>query len=534
MVRRAAKLVITEPIGLIAVATVMPQNRSMGNMPRAGERPFMPPIFTINTGPKPNVSTGLPPRPTRAILPQMTAQAPSPWPKATGDTAFWFTQTGRPKPRAPLSGQSTADICIIGAGFTGLWAAYYLKRAAPDLNIILLDAKHAGFGASGRNGGWLTGGFAWNHDRYLQTSSDHGVRAMVRAMLGTVDEIAGIAQSAGINAHLRRTDELLIATNPAQHARLLDEHHTRTHWGETDIQIINATQLATRIHIPNARAALKIPNVARIQPAALVTGLADLVERMGVTICDLTPVTAIHAGRVDTPRGPVAARTILRATEGFTGQINGHARDLLPLNSAQIITAPLPDAIWAKIGWQDYEIMGDFANAYCYCQRTDDGRIAVGGRGIPYRFNNGLDTNGTPDAETIRRLIAILNQHFPAAANAPIDHAWCGTLGVPRDWCARVDFDPATRIGSAGGYVGVGVSTSNLAGRTLADLALGRQTALTTLPWVNRPLRAWEPEPLRWLGLRGMYTLLNAADRAEARGANPSALATLANRIKNS
>ena len=470
----------------------------------------------------------------RVILRQMKQHAPPHWPLKTGETSFWFAQTGHPKPRAPLPGPLHADICIIGAGYTGLWAAYYLARAAPTLSIAVVEAEHAGFGASGRNGGWLTGGFAWSHDRYLQTSDAAAVRAMVRALSGTVDEITSIAQSAGIEANIRHTQELLVATNPAQLARLKDEQTTRIHWGESNIHMIDAAELAARIAIPNAQGALVVPNVARIQPAKLVLGLARLVESLGVKIYERTRVTALHPGRVQTTRGPVTAQTILRATEGFTGQFPGHARDVLPLNSAQIVTAPLSAETWANIGWQGYEIMGDFANAYCYCQRTEDGRIAVGGRGIPYRFRNRLDTNGTPDDETIRRLIAILKQHFPAAASAPIDHAWCGTLGVPRDWCARVDFDAKTRIGSAGGYVGVGVSTSNLAGRTLADLALGRHTSLTALPWVNRPTRLWEPEPLRWLGLRGMYRLLNAADRAEARGANPSHLATLGAWVKNS
>lgn len=464
----------------------------------------------------------------------MEPDAPPQWPLKTGETSFWFAQTGRPVPRAPLPGPLSADICIIGAGYTGLWAAYYLSRANPDLAIAVVEAEHAGFGASGRNGGWLTGGFAWNHDRYLQTSGGKALRAMVRAMSGTVNEIISIAQAQGIDANIRRTDELLVATNAAQAARLSAEHKTRVHWGETDIHMIKAAQLSARLHIPNAQAALVVPNVARIQPAKLVTGLARLVETQGVKIYERTRVTALHPGRVETTRGPVTARTILRATEGFTGRFPGHSRDLLPLNSAQIITAPLSAEIWDKIGWQGHEILGDFANSYCYCQRTDDGRIAVGGRGIPYRFGNTLDDNGTPDDETIRRLVAILNQHFPAAASAQIDHAWCGTLGVPRDWCARVDFDPITRIGSAGGYVGVGVSTSNLAGRTLADLALDRQTDLTGLPWVNRPARLWEPEPLRWLGLRGMYRLLHAADKAEAQGTNPSRLAALGAWIKNS
>ncbi|OYW61367.1 MAG: FAD-dependent oxidoreductase, partial [Rhodobacterales bacterium 12-65-15] len=228
--------------------------------------------------------------------------------------------------------------------------------------------------------------------------------------------------------------------------------------------------------------------------------------------------------------GQVRAPVILRCTEGFTARLPGLRRDWLPLNSAQIVTEPLPAEAWEKIGWQGHEILGDFANAYCYCQRTRDGRIAVGGRGVPYRYGSNLDSNGAPDGETIRRLTTILHRHFPAAATARIDHAWCGALGVPRDWCATVGFDRDSGLGWAGGYVGVGVSTSNLAGRTLADLVLRRETELARLPWVNRKVRKWEPEPLRWLGVTAMYALLNAADRREARpGTGPSRLAALGN-----
>lgn len=455
----------------------------------------------------------------------------SSWPLDIGGISFWYSQLGLPQLRPPLAGDVTADICIVGAGYTGLWAAYYLKKAAPELRILIVEAEFAGFGASGRNGGWLTGGFAWNHDRYRSTGSDSDIRTMVRALNGTVDEIISISDSSGIDANIRRTDELMVATNPAQHARMLHEIARRNYWGESHIHEIGASETVARLAIPNALGAMVVPGVARIQPAKLVQGLARLVERLGVQIAEKTRVTSIAPGQVTTNRGMVKARTILRATEGYTSLLSGHERDWLPLNSAQIATAPLPEAMWSKIGWQGFEIVGDFANSYCYCQRSDDDRIIVGGRGIPYRFGNRLDENGAPDTETIQRLIAILHRHFPVTSSHPIDHAWCGVLAVPRDWCASVSFDPATRIGYAGGYVGVGVSTSNLAGRTLADLALGRDSELTRLPWINRPLRRWEPEPFRWLGLRGMYALLNAADRAEDRGANPSRLATLGNSI---
>jgi len=278
--------------------------------------------------------------------------------------------------------------------------------------------------------------------------------------------------------------------------------------------------------------AMQVTNVARVQPAKLVRGLALVVERMGVRIVEGTSVQTIAPGLVTTDRGAVRAGHILRATEGFTATLPGEARTWLPLNSAQIVTEPLTPAIWEGIGWQGHEIVGDFANAYCYCQRTREGRIAVGARGVPYRFGSAMDRDGAPDRDTIARLTAILHRHFPAAKAARIDHAWCGVLAVPRDWCATVGHDPATGLGWAGGYVGVGVSTSNLAGRTLADLVLGRETALTALPWVNRRVAQWEREPLRWLGVTGMYALLNAADRRERRKRGPqSRLAAVGNRL---
>jgi len=453
-------------------------------------------------------------------------------PDRIGEVSFWYADIGLPERRPALDGDTTADVCIIGAGYTGLWAAWYLKQLDPALRVVVVEKEFAGFGASGRNGGWLTGGFAWNHERYLARSDEGAVRAMVAAMGGTVDEVIAVAEAQGIDADIRRTDEIMVAVNAGQMARMKAEVAHRRHWGEDRVRAIGADETQARVHIPGAIGAMVVEGVARVQPAKLVRGLAQAVERAGVRICEGTAVTGLSKGRVETDRGVVRANIILRCTEGFTASLPGLKREWLPLNSAQIVTDVLPDEVWAKIGWQGHEILGDFANAYCYCQRTREGRIAVGARGVPYLYGSNLDSNGAPDAVTIQRLTDILHRHFPAAKPFGIAHAWCGVLGVPRDWCATVGLDPATGIGWAGGYVGVGVSTSNLAGRTLADLALGRQTELTGLPWVGKQVRPWEREPFRWLGVRGMYALLNAADRREARpGAGASRLASLGNWI---
>jgi len=445
-------------------------------------------------------------------------------PARRGEVSFWYADIGGlPARRPPLDGDTAADVCIIGAGYTGLWAAYYLKTAAPALDVLVVEKDFAGFGASGRNGGWLTGGFAWNHERYLSNGSREDVRALVQAMNGAVDEVIRVAEAEGIDADILRTEELMVAVNPAQVQRMKAEVAHRLDWGEGTDRVweIGAEETLARVAIPGALGAMVVGRVARVQPAKLVRGLAAAVERLGVRIVEDTAVAGYGPGEVRTARGRVRAGVILRATEGFSASFAESRDDWLPLNSAQIVTEPLPPETWAKIGWTGHEILGDFANAYCYCQRTREGRITVGGRGVPYRLGSGLDTNGEPDAETVRRLTAILDRHFPAARHARIDHAWCGVIGVPRDWCATVGFDRATGIGWAGGYVGVGVSTSNLAGRTLADLALGRDSVLTALPWVNRRVRRWEPEPLRWLGVRGMYRLLNLADQREARKRGP-------------
>jgi len=155
-------------------------------------------------------------------------------PVLTGEISFWYADIGGlPSLRPALDGDTSADVCIIGAGYTGLWAAYYLKKAKPDLNILILEQEFAGFGASGRNGGWLTGGFAWNHARYRATSSDAGVRAMVAAMNTTVDEVIRVAGVEGIDADILRTDEMMVAVNPAQLARVAAEVAHRRAWAKT-------------------------------------------------------------------------------------------------------------------------------------------------------------------------------------------------------------------------------------------------------------------------------------------------------------
>jgi glycine/D-amino acid oxidase-like deaminating enzyme len=182
-----------------------------------------------------------------------------------------------------------------------------------------------------------------------------------------------------------------------------------------------------------------------------------------------------------------------------------------------IATEPLPDELWARIGLAERQTFSDFRHVVIYGQRTGDGRIAFGGRGAPYHFGSAVQPAFDRDRRVHQALHATLVELFPMLADTAITHRWGGPLGIARDWFPSVGLDPRTGLAWAGGYVGDGVSTTNLAGRTLADLILERSTDITTLPWVGHRSPRWEPEPLRYIGINAGLRLASAADRAEER-----------------
>ncbi|GGU03654.1 NAD(P)/FAD-dependent oxidoreductase [Streptomyces lateritius] len=454
-----------------------------------------------------------------------------------GGISFWYAQEGTPAPREPLPGDTTADVCIVGAGYTGLWTAYYLKKAVPFLNITVLEAKFCGYGASGRNGGWLYNGIA-GRDRYAKLHGHDAAVRLQQAMNDTVTEVIRVAADEGIDADIHRGGVLEIAHSPAQLTRLKAFHAAEIAFGEKERELYGARETADRIRVSGAVGSSWTPHGARLHPVKLVKGLAAAVEALGVTLHESTPVTEIKPKHAITPYGTVRAPYILRCTEGFTASLAGQRRTWLPMNSSMIATEPLTDAQWESIGWNGLETLGDMAHAYMYAQRTADGRIALGGRGVPYRYGSRTDNDGRTQPQTVEALREILIRFFPTLAGVPIAHAWSGVLGVPRDWCATVTLDRSTGLGWAGGYVGSGVATTNLAARTLRDLiqqdsGQSGPTDLTGLPWVNHKVRKWEPEPLRWLGVQTMYAAYRTADHRESttHTATTDRIATLADRI---
>lgn len=433
-----------------------------------------------------------------------------------GRISHWFSEL--PTPRPALPGDRDADVCIVGAGLTGLWTAYYLKLADPSLHITVLEAEFAGFGASGRNGGWASGLVPGARDRLAKQYGREAVLDYQRAMNEAVDEIIAVSDREGIDADIVKGGTLRVARTPAQATRLRHKTEDDHEWGVTDAVMLTPEEAAERIRIEGMTAAAWTPHCARLQPAALVRGLADVVVRLGVSLYEKSPVSVVEPGRAVTAHGVVRAPVVLRATEGFTASLKGLRRAWLPMNSSMIVTEPLAEGVWDEIGWAGRETLGDTAHGHLYAQRTPDDRIAIGGRGVPYRFGSRTDSDGRVADRTIGELTDTLHKVLPQTAGARVDHAWCGVLAVPRDWSATVGLDRGTGLGWAGGYVGHGVTSTNLAARTLTDLVLRRESRLTRLPWAGHRSGTWEPEPLRWVGVRGLYVAYRLADAHEAGG----------------
>jgi glycine/D-amino acid oxidase-like deaminating enzyme len=449
--------------------------------------------------------------------------------------AFWQAASNAPLPRAPLAGPLEADICIVGAGFTGLWTAYELLGAKPMLRVVVLERDVAGFGASGRNGGWVSGELSGSREAWAQRGGGRDAAiALERAIIDTVDEIGRVVEREDISCDFVKGGSLHVAQSELELARIRAEVEDDRLWGmgEGDAQLLSAAELRERVDVVDGVGARFTPHCARVQPARLAWGLAAAVERRGATIFEGTEVTAIEPGLVRTRSGDVRARHVVRALEGYTAGLRGHRRDLLPLTSTMLITEPLGDDVWARLGWDGAETMLDGRRAYAYLQRTEDGRIAIGGRGVPYEFGSRTKREGAVPAAVVEDLRGRLRGLFGEDVDVGVAGSWAGVLGVSRTWLPSVGHDPATGLAWAGGYAGEGVAAANLAGRTLRDLIVGGgRSELTRLAWVGPPERPWEREPFRWLGVRGVHRLLESADRREAAKGRPAKRAKLADRI---
>ena len=435
--------------------------------------------------------------------------------------------------RPALSGQLSADVAIVGAGYSGLWTAYYLLKHQPDLKVVVLDAHVAGFGASGRNGGWCSALFPASIDAVAARSSREQALALHEHLVDAVDEVDRVLRTEDIDADFAKGGTVTLIRSQAQADRAAEEFATAEDFGLTPhhTRSLDATQALSHTRATDVQGALFTPDCAAIHPAKLVRGLALAVERLGGIIYELSPVLDIKPGAVEGDGFTVRAPIVIRATEGFTPSLRSFKRRLAPVYSLVTATEPIPDAMWDEIGLTERETFSDYRRLLIYGQRTADNRIVFGGRGAPYHFGSrvapAFDRDNAIFAELERSLVEL----FPVLQRTKITHRWGGPLGVPRDWFASVSLDPTTGLGTTGGYVGDGVGASNLGGRTLADLILSQSTPRTQLPWVNHTSPKWEPEPLRWIGVNAGLVAMSTSDPIETRTGKQAWRAQFASRF---
>jgi glycine/D-amino acid oxidase-like deaminating enzyme len=454
--------------------------------------------------------------------------------------SLWWEAVPAPLPPRPaLTEDMGVDVCIVGAGFTGLWTAHSLALADPSLRIAVVEREVAGFGASGRNGGWCSALFATSDAALTRLHGVEAMRAMRRAMQETVDVVGATAAAEGIDCHFAKGGTVDVARSEAQRVRALaavDEARALG-FGVDDLRWLEPDETRALIGAAGTLGATFTPHCAALQPALLARGLADAVERRGVRVyehtevVDIQPASAGARPRVVTRGGTVDADVVVRATEAWTATLPGSHREIVPVYSLMVATEPLGPGFWSSAGLESRATFADHRHMIIYGQRTADGRIAFGGRGAPYHFGSSVRPGYDTEPAVHALLRRTLTELFPDLAEARFTHAWGGPLGIPRDWHSSVGFDRASGLAWAGGYVGDGVATTNLAGRTLADLITGVDSPLTGLPWVGHRSPRWEPEPLRWLGVNAGLWTMRLADRSEARHGRPSRVAGTMGRL---
>ncbi len=433
--------------------------------------------------------------------------------------SFWHASVpGSLNPRASLQSDRQADVAIVGAGYTGLWTAYYLKRQKPSLRIVLLESEIAGYGASGRNGGWCSASVSNIERWYADPRQRPAAVRLQKLMFDTVREVGEVAQQESIDCHYERSGTLEVAVNPAHMQRLNAElEYARSlGFGEANYLPLTATQTTQRLNIHGTLGGLLLSDCAAIHPSRLARGLANTLEKMGVQIFEQSPVLSVDGRVVRTAQARVTAETVILATESYSRDLPGLKRRLVPMHSMMVATEPLSPEQLRAINFQQRLVFGNYDRVVTYGQLTADHRIAFGCRGM-YRFGSGITRRFAatdPGFDFIRNTLL---RFFPALKGIAFTHAWGGSMGVSRRLSPSVNYAPTTGLAWAGGFFGNGVGATHLAGKTLADLVLKQDTERVHTPWVNPPdsKKKWEPEPLRWIGISAMSKLMHNIDRAE-------------------
>jgi glycine/D-amino acid oxidase-like deaminating enzyme len=425
-------------------------------------------------------------------------------------------------PCAPLAGDINADVVVVGGGFTGLWTAYFLTQAKPDLKVVVLEQDICGGGPSGRNGGFASGWWDELDGLISLYGQVEAVRAC-RAISASINGLGEFCSTHGVDAWFKHAGYLFAATAPQHEVLCEDMVHLAREVGVPDeLRALSAQELNARCDSPAFRSGAFMNDGASVQPALLARGLRRVVLERGVTIHEDTPVTRLDAGPpavAITPRGSVRAPRAVLALNAWAVGWPQLRRRLVAWSSYMVLTAPAPEKL-AEIGWTGGELVTDLRTSVRYFRTTRDGRIAFGGGGG--RASRRIDDSFTRDMRAVQEAAEGFRRLFPSFADVPLEDAWGGPIDVsPTHLPSFGSLEPGNLF-YALGYTGNGVAPSNLAGRVIADLVLGADTDSTRLPMVNRKPRLFPVEPLRSIGAAVVRRAIIAKDTAEETGGRPN------------
>ncbi|WP_235581513.1 NAD(P)/FAD-dependent oxidoreductase [Rhodococcus sp. Leaf278] len=429
--------------------------------------------------------------------------------------SYWLDRPQRPAPRSRHTSSATADLVIVGGGFTGLWAAVHAAEENPDRSIVLLEGDRIAEGATGRNGGFcaasLTHGLGNGLDRYADE-----LPQLLRMGTETLDAICATAEKYGIDADIERTGELDIANFDWQvdDLRELGEEGARL---SQPMEYLDAAAVRSKITSPMARGALFDPDVAMIDPGKLAWGLADAAESLGVHIHENTKALSIDKSgngiRVTTGYGTIEAGKVLLATSASKSLRRKLRHWIVPVWDYVIMTEPLSPSQLADIGWSGREGLADSGNRFHYFRLTADNRILFGGWDAHYFYGSDTDPRRTQHPEEFALLAEHLLQMFPGLEGIRATHAWGGSIDTCSRFSAFWDLGMNGRVASVAGFTGLGVGASHFGARTALDLLDGKDTERTRLKMVRSMPLPFPPEPLKSIGINITRAAFARADR---------------------
>jgi len=410
------------------------------------------------------------------------------------------------------------DVVIVGGGYSGMWTAHHLLNSSPDLTIAILEAHQVGSGASGRNGGWASALYPIEDSELAKHASAQNIANLHTELEKSIDEIGQFAAQSQENIAFIKSGSLTIARSNAQFERIKKGLLPRE-------SILDKDQTLMKIKMSDTVGASFNPDCATINPTQLVVALAKSLAQRGVHIFENTFAEITSDGVVKVSGKAIESKFVVRAIEAY----HEKNREQIPIYSLMIATEPLPDEFWTKYGLDNRPTFHENRHLVTYAQRTSDNRIAMGGRGAPYKWGSARSNKSEQHAKIHKQLRETAIQWFPELKNYSFTHAWGGAVTVKRDWAPYLQWDG--HFGAFGGYVGDGVTLSYLAANSMADLILGKNTVRASLPYVGWKSAKWEPEPFRWLGVNLGIKLSELADIEEKITRRPSLLGKLIEKL---